>query len=210
MKSVTGSRARKLGRPLSFDRDAALEKAMLLFWRQGYEATSLSELTTAMGISPPSLYAVFGDKKRLFLAAVERYVAMSESSPDLIRKAPTAREAVSDLLRASVVGHTQKGKPPGCFLVSGAANCSAASQDVQDKMARMRGKVERALKDKIRSAIEEGELPADTDAATLAAFYMSVTQGMSAQAQDGARRERLLGIAESAMRAWPAKAGKTS
>ena len=205
MKSQTDRPVRKVGRPLSFDRDAALEKAMYLFWRQGYEATSLSELTEAMGISPPSLYAAFGDKKQLFFAAIERYMDTSESSPEALRDAATAREAVEQMLRTAAIQHTQRGCPPGCFLVSGAVNLSSASQDVRDAVVRMRGKAEKALRDRIKRGIEDGELPANTDAAALAAFYVSITQGMSMQAQDGAKRERLFEIAANAMRAWPGK-----
>ena len=205
MKSRTDRPVRKVGRPLSFDRDAALEKAMYLFWRQGYEATSLSELTEAMGISPPSLYAAFGDKKQLFFAAIERYMDTSESSPEALRDAATAREAVEQMLRTAAIQHTQRGCPPGCFLVSGAVNLSSASHDVRDAVVRLRGKAEKALRDRIKRGIEDGELPANTDAAALAAFYVSITQGMSMQAQDGAKRERLFEIAANAMRAWPGK-----
>jgi AcrR family transcriptional regulator len=206
MKAEPALGQRKSGRPLSFDRDAALEQAMLVFWRHGYEASSLAELTAAMGISPPSLYTAFGDKKRLFLAAVERYMSRSEASAAIIRSAPTARDAVHTLLHAAAIGHTQRGKPPGCLLASGAANCSAPAQDVQVTMARLRAKLERALKEKIAAGIARGELAPQTDAATLAAFYMSIRNGMSTQAQDGAKRERLLAIAEAAMNAWPGDA----
>ncbi|MFL6620077.1 MAG: TetR/AcrR family transcriptional regulator [Povalibacter sp.] len=205
MKTERDCPPRKAGRPLSFDRDAALEKAMLLFWQQGYEGTSLSELTEAMGISPPSLYAAFGDKKQLFFAAIERYVSAAESSPECIRNATTAREAVEMMLQNAARAHTQRGRPAGCFLVSGAVNLSSASQDVRDEVARIRARIERTLRDRIKRAIEEGELPAQTDATSLAAFYISVTHGMSMQAQDGAKRDRLLAIGENAMRAWPGK-----
>jgi AcrR family transcriptional regulator len=205
MKSRTDRPVRKVGRPLSFDRDAALDKAMHLFWQQGYEGTSLSELTEAMGISPPSLYAAFGDKKQLFFAAIERYMSTSGSSLDDIRNAPTAREAVECMLRNSAISQTQRGRPPGCLLVSGAVNLSSASQDVRNEVARLRSKMEKTLRDRIKRGIEDGELPPDTDASSLAAFYISITHGMSMQAQDGAKRERLFAIADNAMRAWPAK-----
>ena len=205
MKSQTDRPARKVGRPLSFDRDGALEKAMYLFWQQGYEGTSISELTEAMGISPPSLYAAFGDKKQLFLAAIQRYMNSSESSPDAIRDAASAREAIETMLRTAAISHTQRGCPPGCLLISGAVNLSSASQDVRDEVVRIRSKVEKAVRDRLKRGIEEKELPPNTDAASLAAFYISITQGMSMQAQDGAKRERLFQIAENAMRAWPGK-----
>ena len=201
--SAGGRPRRKTGRPLSFDRDAALEQAMLVFWRHGYEASSLTQLTSAMGITPPSLYTAFGDKKQLFLAAVERYVARSEVSVDSLRNAPTAHEAVADMLRTAAISQTQRGKPAGCLLVHGASNCSKPSEDVQRALAKLRGRLERAVKEKIEEGVGRGELPAQTDAGALAAFYVSVTHGMSTQAQDGASRERLLAIAAAAMRAWP-------
>lgn len=201
--SAGGRPRRKTGRPLSFDRDAALEQAMLVFWRHGYEASSLSQLTAAMGITPPSLYTAFGDKKQLFLAAVERYVARSDVSVDSLRDAPTAREAVADMLRTAAISQTQRGKPAGCLLVHGASNCSKPSEDVQRTLAKLRGKLERAVREKIEEGLERGELPAGTDAGALAAFYISVTHGMSTQAQDGAGREKLLAIAAAALKAWP-------
>ncbi|HEY4213641.1 MAG TPA: TetR/AcrR family transcriptional regulator [Steroidobacteraceae bacterium] len=201
--SAGGKPRRKTGRPLSFDRDAALEQAMLVFWKHGYEASSLSQLTSAMGITPPSLYTAFGDKKRLFLAAVERYVARSEMSVDSIRNAPTARGAVAELLRTAAIAQTQRGKPAGCLLVHGASNCSRLSEDVQRALAKLRGMLERAVKERIEEGLKRSELPAQTDAVSLAAFYVSVTHGMSTQAQDGAGREKLLAIAAAAMKAWP-------
>ncbi len=176
---------------------------MLVFWRHGYEASSLSQLTAAMGITPPSLYTAFGDKKQLFLAAVERYVARSDVSVDSLRDAPTAREAVADMLRTAAISQTQRGKPAGCLLVHGASNCSKPSEDVQRTLAKLRGKLERAVREKIEEGLERGELPAGTDAGALAAFYISVTHGMSTQAQDGAGREKLLAIAAAALKAWP-------
>src|SRR5258705_11377611 len=102
---------RKTGRPLSFDRDAALERAMLLFWRHGYDATSLTELTAAMGVTPPSVYAAFGDKKRLFLEAVDRYVMLSGWSGQLIDEAPTARRAALGLMRQCAITYTGESTP---------------------------------------------------------------------------------------------------
>jgi AcrR family transcriptional regulator len=197
---------KKTGRPLSFDREIALERAMLVFWRFGYEAASLHELTTAMGITPPSLYAAFGDKEKLFLEAVERYSTKScDTLHCLFTQAPSARDAIERLLQSSAVENTCPSHPPGCLVVTAATNCSASAEHVQDAMIQRRGDVEALVKTKIEEGIAKGELAADTCAASLASFYMTVIHGMSTQARDCGDRDKLLAVARAAMRAWPSK-----
>ena len=196
---------RRVGRPLSFDRDAALRQAMLLFWRHGYEATTVSDLTAAMGITSPSLYTAFGDKKRLFLEAVRRYLGEPATSGQIIAAAATARDAAAALLRAAALGATGDGTPPGCLLASAAISCSAAAADVQGALAAMRLQVEDQLRRKIGRAVDAGEMPRDADADALAGHVMAVVQGMSTLARDGAGREKLLKLADTAMAAWPSK-----
>ena len=198
-----GSSARRPGRPLSFDRDVALDKAMLLFWRHGYEGTSLNDLTAAMGVTPPSIYAAFGDKKRLFLEAVNRYLSGPVTSERIIVEAPTARDAAAGLLRAAALGFTGATTPAGCLLASSAISGSAAAADVQEELAALRRGIEARLRRKIVDAIDAGELPGETEPDVLAGHVMAVIQGMSTLARDGAAREKLLAIAELAMRAWP-------
>jgi len=195
---------KKGGRPLSFDREAALERAMLVFWRYGYEAASLSELTSAMGITPPSLYAAFGDKEQLFLEAVERYSTKScDALQCLFDEAPTARDAIERLLQSSAVDNTCPSHPPGCLVVTATTNCSASAEHVQTAMTERRDNVETMIKTRIEQGVNEGELPAGTDPGTLASFYATVIQGMSTQARDTGDRDKLLAIAAAAMRAWP-------
>ncbi len=203
MKESTSPLLRKTGRPLSFDRDAALHQAMLLFWRHGYEATSLSDLTAAMGVTSPSIYAAYGDKKRLFLAAVERYVGGPVTARSIIDDAPTARDAAANLLQASVIGFTGADTPPGCLLASSAISCSAAAADVQAELASIRRSIEAHLRLRIEHAVEIGEMPASSDAVALAGYIMAVIQGLSTLARDGATREKLLRVASAAMAAWP-------
>jgi AcrR family transcriptional regulator len=203
MKRTQNLAVRKQGRPLSFDRDAAVHRAMLLFWRHGYEATSLSELTAAMGIAPPSLYAAFGDKKGLFLEAVNRYIAGPITSEQLIAQAATAREAAWALLEAAAKGFTGSDTPPGCLLASSAISCSESAVGVQEKLAAIRRDIEAQLRRRISRAIRLGELPASADATSLAALTMTVIQGMSTIARDGASRKKLLSVAKHAMLAWP-------
>jgi AcrR family transcriptional regulator len=196
---------KKTGRPLSFDREVALERAMLVFWRYGYEAASLSELTSAMGITPPSLYAAFGDKEKLFLEAVERYSSKScDALQCLFNQAPTARDAIERLLQSSAIDNTCPSHPPGCLVVTAATNCSASAEHVQSAMTERRDNIEGLITTRIEKGIAKGELHPDTDAGALASFYMTVIQGMSTQARDsGGNRDKLLAIAATAMRAWP-------
>ena len=203
MKSnVTVSR-RKTGRPLSFDRAAALHQAMLVFWRHGYEATSLNDLTAAMGVTPPSIYTAFGDKKQLFLEAVGLYLSGPVTPDTIIAGAGSAREAAAQLLQASAIGFTGPQTPPGCLLASSAISCSTAAADVQQRLADLRKGIERHLRQRIRADIEAGILPRSADAALLAAHVMAVIQGMSTLARDGAPRKKLVGLAAIAMAAWP-------
>ncbi|KQT07230.1 TetR family transcriptional regulator [Methylobacterium sp. Leaf399] len=194
---------RKAGRPLSFDRDAALHQAMLLFWRHGYEATSLSELTAAMGVRPPSIYAAFGDKKGLFLAAVDRYLSGPVTPETIIAGACSARAAALALLDASVIGFTGTQTPPGCLLASATISCSAEAVDVQRALTAIRQRIEAQLRERILHGIDAGEMPPETDADALAGHVMAVIQGLSTLARDGAARDKLQRIAASAMRAWP-------
>lgn len=196
-------RPRKTGRPLSFDRDAALEQAMLLFWRHGYEATSLADLTSAMGVTPPSVYAAFGDKKQLFLEAVRRYLAGPVTAEDMIDNAATARDAAWSLLEGSAIAFTGTTTPPGCLLATGAISCSTEAHDVQAKLAQMRGAITDRLRAKIADAVKCGELPGETDPEALAGLVMAVIQGLSTLARDGTPRDQLLRVASIAMAAWP-------
>ena len=209
MEIMTDTPLRRTGRPLSFDRDAALRKAMLTFWRHGYETTSVAELTAAMGVSAPSLYAAFGDKRRLFLEAMRLYAGDPADTARLISDAPTAHHAARALMIAAAETYTGEATPPGCLLASATASGSAAAADVQQAVAELRRGIEARLRERIERDIEDGALPPGTRAAPLAGLVLAVTQGMSVLARDGASRTTLLAIVEAALRAWPgAKADK--
>ncbi len=194
---------RKTGRPLSFDREIALEQAMLTFWRHGYETTSIVDLTTAMGVTAPSLYTAFGDKKRLFLEAARRYAGDPEAMARAIDDAPTAYEAAREMLIAAATAYTGEATPKGCLLASATASGSAASADVQSAIADIRRSIDRRLRARIDRDIAAGVLPPKTNTAALAGLVMAVTQGMSALARDGTPRAALLAIVEVALRGWP-------
>jgi AcrR family transcriptional regulator len=190
------------GRPRQFDRAAALEAALGLFRRHGYDATSLSQLTRAMGISPPSLYAAFGNKKRLFFEAVERYVDGGATAARAAADEPSARESIRRRLLAAAGDPSARGV--GCLVVVGALSCSPGARDVEASLRRRRRSTEKAMRDRIQRGIHEGELDAGTDTAALAKFYAAVVQGIAVQARDGAAPDELRAVADAAMRAWPA------
>lgn len=202
MKS-TDSPSRKAGRPLSFDRSAALKQAMFTFWRFGYETASIVDLTTAMGITAPSLYTAFGDKKQLFLEAARLYAGDPADFATRIDQAPTAFAAASELLEAVADAFTGTDTPRGCLLASATASGSSDSQDVQRAVADIRRGVLAKLEGRIRRDIAGGHLPEGTDAKALAGLVVAVTQGMSVLARDGASRKSLRAIAAAAMKGWP-------
>ncbi|XXX78710.1 TetR/AcrR family transcriptional regulator [Sorangium sp. So ce134] len=204
MKKATGQVQRGRGRPRGFDQEAALERAMVLFWDRGYEATSLDELSAAMGISPSSLYATFGGKEQLFRSAVDRYLAgRGAHMGRIFAEEPTARGAVQRLLELAADELTRPDHPPGCMIALAGIQCSPGARPVQDLLRGYREAWQAGFKARIQRGIEGGELAPDTDAAALATFYASVLLGMSAQARDGASRETLRAAVEVAMRAWP-------
>ena len=194
---------RRSGRPLSFDRNVALRQAMLAFWRHGYEGTSIADLTTAMGVTAPSLYTAFGDKKRLFLEAARLYAGEPQATAEAIRSAPSAYEAARQLMTAAACAYTGEETPRGCLLASATASGSAASADVQEAVANIRRGVASCLQARIEQDVAEGVLPSATDPRALSGLVMAVMQGMSVLARDGAVRVALLAIATVALRAWP-------
>jgi AcrR family transcriptional regulator len=202
---VSAAPRRKTGRPLSFDRDVALEKAMLTFWQHGYETTSIVDLTTAMGVTAPSLYTAFGDKRRLFLEAANRYAGDPEAMAQAINSAPSAYDAARNMLTTAAISYTGAATPKGCLLASATASCSAASTDVQNAIADIRRSICGLLQARINRDIASRALPTKTDAAALAGLVMVVAQGMSTLARDGTPRAALLAIVEAALQGWPRK-----
>lgn len=191
------------GRPRSFDRQDALASAMEVFWIKGYEAASISDLTGAMGIGSPSLYAAFGSKEGLFHEAVELYGRTEGPALwDVVEAAPTAREAIEGYLTATARVFTRPGKPRGCLVTLSVLNTASASASVCEAMRQHRAVGQSGLERRLRRSMAQGELPAGLDAAGVAAFYLTVQQGMSIQARDGASRETLEKVAQGAMAAW--------
>ncbi|GII58927.1 TetR family transcriptional regulator [Planotetraspora thailandica] len=191
-----------MGRTRAFDRDAALEQALEQFWQNGYEATSIAGLTAAMGINPPSLYAAFGDKRRLFTEAVARYQQTHGAfSVRALEQEPTARQGVERLLREAAAVYTDSAHPPGCLIISAGVN--TADPGVVAELRGHRDQAKRAIEERIEQDVAAGRLPPETDASGLAVYVAAVIQGMSSQARDGASRTDLEAVAALAMRAWP-------
>lgn len=203
-KAVPAPR-RKTGRPLSFDRDVALERAMLTFWAYGYETTSIVDLTTAMGVTAPSLYTAFGDKKRLFLEAVARYAGDPAAMADRIAGAATSYEAARNMLVAAATAFTGETTPKGCLLASATASGSADSAEVQRAVATIRGAIAEHLRARIEQDIAAGVLPPGTQAVSMAGLVIAVIQGLSVLARDGTTRAQLIDIGSTALGAWPGK-----
>lgn len=202
---VMESHSRKLGRPRSFDRDEALKQAMFAFWRHGYETTSIGHLTKVMGVTAPSLYAAFGDKKRLFLEAMHRYAGTSEDFAATLRESSTAYEAVHQMLMSSADLFTNGSTPRGCLLASATASGSVEAMDVQKAVAQVRRQMMSRVRLRIEQDIAAGLLPADTNAKSLASLAIALVQGLSVLARDGGRREDLRAIVTVAMDAWPSQ-----
>jgi len=177
------------GRPRSFDRDAALSAAVELFWRTGYEDTSIAMLTSAMGVTPPSLYAAFGDKRRLFEEASAVYFQRTCEAIDGAAALPTAHEAIARMLHDTAHAHTDAATPPGCLMLA------------EPRLGAQREVLHQRLKDRLDQGVRDRELAAAANTDHLASFFVAVMRGMSGCARDGGTTEDLLGIAEVAMAA---------
>jgi AcrR family transcriptional regulator len=203
IEKMAGDSAVAIGRPRAFDTDQALERALEVFWRKGYEGASICDLTAAMGINPPSLYAAFGNKEALFRLALDRY---AETRAGFVREAlaaPKVRDGIAALFRGTAQALTDKSNPPGCLLVMGIAGAGDHAQCLRDELSARRAKAQDAIRERLKRAQAEGDLPSDADPAALARYVSTVTQGMSIQAAGGASRKDLERVAEMALRAWP-------
>ncbi|MEV4138367.1 TetR/AcrR family transcriptional regulator [Dactylosporangium sp. NPDC049742] len=192
------------GRPRQFDRGEALRAAVEVFWARGYEATSVNDLATAMGVGVPSLYAAFGSKRALFEEVVAEYTRLYRSFMQAaIDEEPTLTAGVRRLLHEAAAACTRPGLPRGCLVISAATNTTSPEAEELLRGLRLAGL--EALEALIGQAVEAGELPAGTDPRGLAHFVTGTLQGMAHQARDGADREALEAVADLAMRAWPAR-----
>jgi AcrR family transcriptional regulator len=198
-------KAATIGRPRAFDKDQALDRALDVFWRKGYEGASICDLTAAMGINPPSLYAAFGNKEGLFCKALDRYVERHDDALRDVMSRPKAKDGIAALLAKTVEALTDKSSPPGCLLVQGIAGAGGHAQCIRDELSARRAANEKLIRERLKRAKAEGELPSNADPAALARFVATVMQGMAVQADGGATRKELEAVAATAMAAWPEK-----
>ena len=194
------------GRPRSFDREEALQRAIDVFWTLGYEGATLIDLQKAMGgIAAPSFYAAFGSKERLFREAVELYSrTLGAPMMEALAKEPTARAAIEALLGEAVKVYRKPGKPRGCLLLIGAMNPNPASKNVQNYLRGLRARRLRAIARRLKRAADAGEISVNADCPGVAAFYATVLDGLAIQARDGASRQALHFAVRRAMVAWDA------
>ncbi|HCT28606.1 MAG TPA: TetR family transcriptional regulator [Stenotrophomonas sp.] len=191
------------GRPRGFDRDTALHKAMEVFWARGYDGASMSELTAAMGIASPSLYAAFGCKEALFREALALYAATeSDGIWGGVEAAPTAKEGCVGMLMATARVFTRPDKPSGCLLVLSALHVGDLSDTAREELVRARAGAVAALEARLRRGQAEGDVPDGADVRAVAIYLTTIQQGMSIQARDGADRATLEALARSVMAGW--------
>jgi AcrR family transcriptional regulator len=198
-----GKTTERRGRPRAFNLDEALDKALRVFWQKGYEGASIDDLTGAMGISRPSLYAAFGDKEALFRKALDRYESGPSSFAREALKEPTARGVVERLLRAAIKMHTDPDTPPGCLMVHGALASGEGAASIRQELHARRAADEAGLRRRLVRAKAEGDLPPDANPADLARYIVTFIRGMAVQASGGATRNELRRVVQMALRAWP-------
>ncbi|WP_367124962.1 TetR/AcrR family transcriptional regulator [Streptomyces phytohabitans] len=192
-----------VGRPRGFDAEEALERAMRVFWEQGYEGASLTDLTEAMGITRTSMYAAFGNKEELFRKALERYTEGPASYAARAAEEPTARDAATAFLTGSVRATTRPDSPAGCLGVQSALAAGGPGRNARDALIAWRNEGVAALRDRFVRAVDEGDLPPGADPGVLARYLMTVANGIAVQAASGATREELQPVADAALRDWP-------
>jgi AcrR family transcriptional regulator len=196
-----------MGRPRTFDCDIALDHAMEVFWRHGYEGATIAQLTDAMGINPPSLYAAFGSKEGLLKAALDRYAKKRAEFMAEALALPTARAVVERVLLKLADMQTDPENPPGCLLVAGGLACGAGAENVPFELAARRAEAEDQLRDRFIRAKAEGDLTTDADPMALARYLSAVIAGMGVLASSGATREDLRQIALVSVKAFGEQPG---
>jgi AcrR family transcriptional regulator len=190
------------GRTRQFDVDEALDRALEVFWRKGYEGTSLADLTRSMRINRPSLYAAFGNKEELFRKALDRYQTGPQSFLTEAMAKPTARAVVEAIFSGFVRMQRGRDKARGCLIVCGALACGEEAEPVRQELAQLRQAAVTALRERFERAVQDGDLPEGSDCATLARYIATVLNGLAVQAASGATEKELRLVSAMAMRAW--------
>lgn len=194
----------QLGRPKTFDRETALDAAMLLFWERGFEQSSVDELAAAMGIRTSSLYSSFGDKEELYLAAVDHYRTGRGSIYDkVVNEGKTAREGFTKLFKLAAKEMTRRDQPRGCMLSLALPTCSPKYDELQKELDRLRMISETIWINRLQAAVQSNEIPKSTNLRLLTAFFRTTLYGMTLQARAGASQSLLLEIGKLALQVWP-------
>ena len=193
------------GRPREFCVDEALARALTVFWRHGYEGASMADLTAAMGITKPSLYAAFGNKEQLFRRALDLYEREKLAYVKTALEAPTARGVAERLLHGTLALQTGHGDPKGCLAVIGSTPCGAEAEGIKAEVAGRRASSKDALVRRFEQAKAAGELPDGMTGASLAQYLFAIMQGLTLQAGAGATPAELSQLVETSMAVWPTK-----
>ena len=201
---------KRAGRPRGFDYDEALDRAMHVFWRKGFEGASLNDLTAAMGIQPASLYKAFGNKRTLFEKALARYLAGPVAFVHDALNEATAYAVADRILRRTAEFLTEGRSRRGCMTVQAALASGVEGEPIRRKLIALRVEEQDALRRRFERAKSEGDLPNDADAADLARLITALYQGMTVQAINGESRENLLRLSDTALRIWPKMSADTS
>jgi AcrR family transcriptional regulator len=204
MKSIM-ERVCTKGRPREFDIDDALAAALRVFWSKGYDGASLTDLTEAMGITRPSLYAAFGNKESLFRKALDLYEREKLAYIGEALKAPTSRQVAERLLRGALATQTSDCEPKGCMRVLGSVSCGPEAESIRADLMARRQSSQRALCERMQRAKEEGDLPAGTDVEGLCSYLGAILGGLSVQASSGASKQQLEALVETALQMWPSR-----
>jgi AcrR family transcriptional regulator len=192
-----------MGRPREFDLDQVLECALHIFWEKGYEGASMADLTQAMGITKPSVYAAFGNKEELFRKAFDSYLEGPAGYAKRALQQPTARAVIEHLLYGEVDAVTDPECPAGCLSVNGALTGGDAAESIKEELRTRRAAWEEDLRLRLERAKAEGDLPAAADATALARYIATMMQGIAVQAVGGTARADLKKIVEMVLTTWP-------
>lgn len=198
------------GRPRTFDRDAALDKALTLFWTHGYEGTSLSDLVAATGAKAPTLYAEFVNKEGLFRAAMERYIERFSAwrNAALQDETKSVAEAIEGWFRATAACFTDCDTPSGCFFICTSTALSSSSSEIAHMLRQQHDAQQQTLLDFLAARQQRGEIPAQVDMLSLARYLACMVQGMSVRAREGAPQADLDNIIDTLMAMWPTLTGQ--
>lgn len=201
------------GRPRAFDIDTALERALEVFWKYGFQNASMQELTGAMGLSKPSLYAAFGDKEALYLKTLKRYVALLiERHAAVLDSEPDGRRALDRFLRSMAAMLADPAMPGGCFIINGTADCGGSTMPASVELAlkeALQGS-ETMVLERLRRAETDGDLPVNLKPEALAAMFASIIAGLAVLAKSGASAEKLETVIDTVMSVWPVEQSKAA